>query len=171
MAMYCPNCAKENSGREKYCRSCGLHLEFVSKVAAAEAAGLRKRTANHYDVESLLERTPSTRALLPGFLMVMAGTLVAYLGNEVFAIHGIAVAGIILLILGLCFIGYRALSPKRARSYELSGPATAPLDESPVPLSLALPDAAPSVTEHTTKQLDTAPERVAERPRDAQPSQ
>ncbi|MGH9760469.1 MAG: zinc-ribbon domain-containing protein, partial [Blastocatellia bacterium] len=78
--MYCPNCARENSGSEKFCRSCGLKLDFISRVAAAEAAGLNKRAIKGSEEPSLEERKPASRVFLPGFLMFMAGTLVAFLG-------------------------------------------------------------------------------------------
>ena len=29
--MYCPNCAKENSTEQKFCRSCGINLERITE--------------------------------------------------------------------------------------------------------------------------------------------
>ena len=40
--MYCPNCGKQTSAREKFCRSCGMSLQMISQIlvehrTAAEA--------------------------------------------------------------------------------------------------------------------------------------
>ena len=174
-AMYCPNCARENSGSENFCRSCGLKLDFISRVAAAEAAGLHKRAIKSSEEPSLDARKPASRGVLPGFLMFMAGTLVAFLGAEVLDVHGVVVAGVILVILGLCAIGlgslgFQGILPKRNRFPELDGPDTSPLDETSAVSYRELSEPTASITEHTTKHLEASPESSGERPRDTQPT-
>jgi hypothetical protein len=158
--MYCPNCAKENSGSEKYCRSCGLRLEFISKVAAAEAAGLSKRSIK--SIEKSTGNTPygpfrSPALFLQGFLIMMAGVLLAYLGKDVLVAHWVNVVGVIAVISGLSVIGYSQLA-RRPSLPSPDSPDTSPLDEVPESFITALPEPAPSVTEHTTKHLEPSPE-------------
>lgn len=37
--MYCPNCGKENSIEQKFCRNCGMNLESTAAALAEQRAG------------------------------------------------------------------------------------------------------------------------------------
>jgi len=39
--MYCPNCGKENSAEQKFCRSCGLSLEKAVELLAEQLPALK----------------------------------------------------------------------------------------------------------------------------------
>lgn len=168
--MYCPTCGKENTGGERFCRSCGMKLETIARVAAAEAAGLPVR-----DLEARADRRP-LRMPLPvvGFVLFMTGTLFAYLGADVFALHWVVVLATITLIFGMGLLGVGTMTANRPRRLRESRPETSPFDSnrSPEiqsgPARAAIPEPAASVTENTTRHLDAEKEPMVERVRDTQ---
>ncbi|HYL99470.1 MAG TPA: DUF3040 domain-containing protein [Blastocatellia bacterium] len=177
--MYCPNCGKKNSGQEKYCRSCGLHLNVIIQVTGAEVAGLRKRSreiAEQSESESprgMLVRRPRMSPL--GFLIVMTGVLIAFLGGAAFSSHWIAVAGTLVMIIGMIVLGLQAMNAGNSRRRALGAGGPADFDESTVPERNLVPGgqlypAPPSITEVTTRSLDAGLEVSNEKSRDTQPA-
>ena len=109
--MFCPNCAKENSVEQKFCRACGLNLEksaesLLLQLPDAQNAGLAKR-------EMFLEKFGNF--VFGGFLTVVLVAIGAmiYTIFVKFVLSGTSVIfGIFMIVfvifaaLALGFVGY-----------------------------------------------------------------
>lgn len=109
--MFCPNCAKENSVEQKFCRACGLNLE-----KSAESLLLQLPDARNADLvkrEALLERFGNF--VFGGFLtivLIAIGAIIYTLFVK-FVLSGTSVIfGIFMILfvsfaaLALAFVGY-----------------------------------------------------------------
>lgn len=178
--MFCPQCATANAEQSKFCRACGTNLEIVALALAGQLAppseagegkGKRPRTRDEWLGKwgNGVRETVQGSVLLAVYLLV-GFSLLAFLPEwrvdsilMWFVLAGaMAVWGIILLARGIGHIveakprlhelermagGSMAAAPPRlseAHEWRMtSGNPTAP--------ELVRP---PSVTEHTTQQLD-----------------
>lgn len=109
--MFCPNCAKENSVEQKFCRACGLNLEksaesLLLQLPDAQNADLVKR-------EALLERFGNF--VFGGFLTIVLIAIgaIIYTIFVKFVLSGTSVIfGIFMILfvifaaLALAFVGY-----------------------------------------------------------------
>lgn len=107
--MYCPNCGKENSADQSYCRSCGLKLNAIAELVAGilpdeERADLRKR-------KRTLEKLGLGALSIAGLIALMSFIFAAALyklilfGPEVLFLAS-AIALAVFAILGAVLIGY-----------------------------------------------------------------
>ena len=99
------------------------------------------------------------RSPWPGSWVMMAGTLAAFLGADVFLLRPVTTIGVIMAILGISLIGYQSISGTRTPLRMVAGPDTTPLDEGDAPSTIReLSGPGASVTERTTEHLDVRPE-------------
>ena len=154
--MYCPNCGKQTSAEQKFCRACGLGLEQI-------AQSLGEQLPARVD-QSLRERQERLEKLGVGALSVFGlgilGLLVYAVGQKLVASQGSLIA--ILAIIGLVIMfGSGVLSAILfARAKELGDEAR---KRQPQPDELAsstkelLPEGrfepVPTITERTTDLL------------------
>ena len=163
--MYCPACGSETSDSQKFCRSCGMDVQQVQS-AVAEHFSQRDMNViqNTNDVEGRrkeLERRGTILMLSGGALMVslVVGFLIALGLSRVFNFDvnslgviapWIIAVGLILMVIGIGI----GIYPRLAK--ESSAPINNKLSE---PTSKLLPESdiepIPSVTEHTTRKLET----------------
>ncbi|MFY9608004.1 MAG: zinc ribbon domain-containing protein [Blastocatellia bacterium] len=152
--MYCPNCGKDNSNEQRFCRSCGLSLQTISQVLVNEHSPIKSN-------DSLIENIkPEQRGwqnpLLYGFFMLSLGIIIIIFGKTMLGEQLIADIGTIIALLGIGLIGFKGVSLMLS-SRSSSLPQSKVLSESEP--TAKLPPASqfkglPSVTEHTTHHLE-----------------
>lgn len=160
--MYCPKCSTQNIDSAKYCRKCGANLSLVPQ---ALTGNLPNAKAENLDRRGRPRREPSigrgvTRVFMGvAFLLVAAGIL--------FSGRGTGGSGLWMLIPAFLFLGrgigelVTVLNAERSARQIAQPPYaqnTSPLPPRPV----FDPLAPPSVTEETTRHLDTARQKNRE---------
>lgn len=79
--MHCPNCSKQTSLEQKYCRSCGMSLETVSKALTEHLSVPNSdKLAAQANDRLLARRMYST--LLWGIVAVILGVAVLAVGKD-----------------------------------------------------------------------------------------
>jgi hypothetical protein len=158
--MYCPNCGKQNSSEQSFCRACGLRLQAISQALARELSPGEAADVDQLQPSPGSRKLGSQPLLLAGFLTMMFGVIVGVLGKKMLSTEWVSSVGALIAILGMSLMGYAAitlmapLSRKSAKSKPAS-PADLTTDR-----QLAAPPASvPSVTENTTRELETAPDK------------
>lgn len=150
--MYCPNCGKDNSNDERFCRSCGLSLQVIAQVLVDELSATESG-----DSSSEIKRggTGWQNPLLFGFLMLTLGIVIVIFGKTILGEQLIADIGTVMAFLSIGLLGFKGAS------LMMSQPNTPPQ-------SRALPEGEPttrlppapqtvertSITEHTTRHLE-----------------
>jgi len=162
--MYCPNCGKENSEQQKFCRSCGLSLQTISEALGAELSGGDEKVP----VEPVrLDFKGWQNPLIYAISLLVLGLVLAITGKNIFGDPAVADIGGVIAVIGAILIGVKGMQLIAAQSKQLRGPGTS---QKRVPASNPQPGMLaaepPSITEHTTKHLDAVPE---ERSRDTHP--
>ena len=149
--MFCPQCGKDNSTGERFCRSCGLGLQAVSHAVMNGLSSDGAKPPRRFDVP-----------LGYGFFMLFLGLAIIFVGNVLFHEQLMADIGSVIAFIGVAIFGYRGLQ------LLMSGPAvnttasaeTATLPNSDNPGQLASADGFEtvpgSVTERTTRNLEPA---------------
>ncbi|HEX8707553.1 MAG TPA: zinc-ribbon domain-containing protein [Pyrinomonadaceae bacterium] len=152
--MYCPDCGKENSAEQKFCRSCGFGLQLVSRALAGELAV----PASHGD--TLEPRKHAQKGwlhpLLYGFMLVLLGMVIVIIGRKIFGEVMVADIGTLISILGIGLLGFKGVQLIRGQPTETSQlpeAATKPELTSRAQPALRAGET-PSVTEHTTRHLE-----------------
>ena len=154
--MYCPNCGKENSVEQKFCRSCGLSLEQAVQSLAEQLPALeldknlRERQAR---VDRLITIVAGSAIsiVVGGVLWGIIYEIIIVKGEVIPGLFFLAfVAGIILFaVLSL----YRESLRKAAGKRRLAQPT--PQGETAKLQSETQPKPVTSVTERTTELLTT----------------
>ena len=165
--MYCPACGTETSDSQKFCRSCGMDVQIVQSAVAEHFS---QGSTNEFIAAKLtesrrkeLERRGTIMMLGGGALIVLlvVGFLIAVglsrvFGFDVNALGLIApwiiAVGLILMIIGIGIGVYPRLAKDSSRKKpdELIEPKAKLIIESTV-------EPIPSVTEHTTRELEPVP--------------
>ncbi len=116
--MYCPNCGKDNSNEQRFCRSCGLSLQTISQVLVNELS------ANKLDDGSIeivkREQKKWHNPLMYGFLMLILGSTIIFFGRTVLGEQLIADIGTVIAFLGIIIFGYKGFSLVFPKSNTLS---------------------------------------------------
>ncbi len=153
--MYCPNCGKENSAEQNFCRSCGLSLEKAAQSLSEQlpTAKLDKHLqGRRRRVERLLIILGGS-AVLVFVISIVWAIIVEIIIGKGHVLGGVIFLGFILgAILAALLVIYRE-SLYKASSKPLL-PRMAPRSE---PTARQLPESyiepIPSVTERTTELL------------------
>ena len=162
--MYCPNCGKQTSAKEKFCRSCGMSLQTISQILAEHrtAAEAGKSPAEIVELTAQQLEQPVRRRLRRRLLIVAAALpligLIARLihvasrrpegsGNMIPWILPIAI--LIGIVLGKYLLDK---APFKRQSPQAVAPPVAEPTTNQLPSSGQEP--IPSVTEVTTRTLE-----------------
>jgi zinc-ribbon domain len=154
--MYCPKCSTQNIDSAKFCRTCGANLSLVPQALTGR---LPEAQDANLDRRGRRRREPSIGRGVTRVFMGIAFLLVA--AGITFSGRGTGGSGLWLLIPAFIFLGkgigelvtlLNAERSSRQITPPLHAQSTSPLPPHPVldPLS------PPSVTEETTRHLDTA---------------
>jgi hypothetical protein len=152
--MYCPNCGKENSVEQRFCRSCGLSLQTISQaltheLSVTESPDKSVEVFNH-------ERKGWQNPLLYGFLIIMLGLIIAIFGKLILAEKLIADIGVVIALLGVGLLGIKGVLIMLPQSRVAPKPKTQLQGEPMVMQTSALQPGEPaSVTDHTTRALES----------------
>jgi zinc-ribbon domain len=156
--MYCPNCGKENSADQRYCRSCGLRLRALSQVLGAERRALKAEDGAVEKVGRELKGWQNP--LVYGVLVIVLGLVISVLGRKVFSEQTITDVGTVTALIGAGLLGLKGFFLVVASLPQSSQAQPEPQAETTTPLAPVLPSAPPpSITEHTTKTLEAAQPR------------
>lgn len=153
--MLCPNCGTPTTTEHKFCRSCGMNLEPVSRALAAHLSpgGAASAAAARESERRAVRRM--TRGLLAGVVVVLFGVfLMAVVPGKAFKVLGVAAA-----LVGLVAALAAVFSTLRAAAggFDVE-PAQHALEDATAEtgrlLQESTPEPVPSVTERTTDLLN-----------------
>ena len=153
--MFCPNCGKENSEEQKFCRACGLSLETISQALVHE----RSKPGDNAIETAQNPNNHRQNPLVYAFLLLLLGLTIVIFGKKLVGEQLVADIGTLICLLGVALFGLRgvfllkggsssSLKPVAAAKTEIKGK---PTTELPLPLP---PAPATSITEHTTRHFD-----------------
>jgi hypothetical protein len=153
--MYCPNCGRDNSNEQRFCRSCGLSLQIISHTLAKIPSASE---SDDVSIEIKREQKLWQNPLMYGFLMLTLGIIIVIFGKTLLGEQIIADIGTVLAFLGIITFGYRGFSlmfPKSSALPHSKGAKVLSESEPTNKLPLATQfEGLPSVTEHTTRHLE-----------------
>jgi hypothetical protein len=164
--MYCPRCATQNIDIAKFCRSCGANLSLVPQALSGHLPEGPSDTIEKAIRGAIKRRREPNlarglRKTSIGFAFLMAVAVIF------FTKHSVGVGAIWLLIPAFMLLAkgigevITVISEGRGAKQLAAPPAALHTNRlSPQPSNDPL--APPSVTEGTTRHLDTAPERQKE---------
>jgi hypothetical protein len=172
--MYCPQCGTQTDQKTKFCKSCGLKLADHARLLE-EPLEAERMTQEQWRREKRMMAgvtlTMVTAFNLIVFLTVFGSVMLSHLDGKVYRAGLIMLSSFLFtsLVLGvsgvanLIYSGFfknmrerqlRAelalLEQKRKALDELNSPVNQPIPESP---RMKIEAEAPSVTEHTTREL------------------
>jgi len=164
--MYCPDCGKENPAGQRFCRSCGLSLKPVSQALAG------KLPANDEESTVLLRDEPRfwNNPFIYGVALMLLGMIIGVVGDKVFSTRMVIDVGTILALLGIGLIGLKGVLLVASPRYSPRSKPVPRVEEISKLAPELLSAEPPSITETTTRQLDSRVEIRGEGPRDTQPT-
>jgi len=174
--MYCPKCGKENLEQQKFCTSCGLKLATISTAIASES-----RTSTEKTIATLRDASKGWRdVLIYAFVLIASGTLIGAFGYKVLGEKTLGDIGTIISLVGVLVIllkGLLLVAQSAAPTARSSKPTDPELEDEllqadgpPAKAPALLSAEPPSITEHTTRQLEPNTPDESERPRTTQPT-
>jgi hypothetical protein len=158
--MYCPKCSTQNMDSARFCRTCGANLSLVPQALTGK---LPEAQAGNLDRRGRRRREPSIGRGVTRTFMGIAFLLVA--AGITFSGRGTGGSGLWLLIPAFLFLGRGIGELVTLLNAERSARRIAPpphvQNTSALPPGQSFdPLAPPSVTEETTRHLDTSPQRT-----------
>jgi predicted lipid-binding transport protein (Tim44 family) len=162
--MLCPNCGTTTTTEHKFCRSCGMNLEPVSRALAAHlspggAAAVAAREARRRATNRM------AKGVVSGIAVVLFGMFVmSVIPGNAFKVFGVAAA-----LIGLVSVLASIVSALRTAADLVVEPAPRSLDDAAAAaktgrlLHETTVEPVPSVTERTTDLLGV--ERKVAKPR------
>jgi zinc-ribbon domain len=171
--VYCPDCGKENPSGQKFCRSCGLSLKPISQALAGEVVPADEPVSSKANSTVLVQGTQSfwQNPLVYALLLILLGIVIGIIGDKLVLTKMVTDMGTLIAVLGIGLLGFKGvmmvITPPRPSPGSHSAPQIEETSRLTPPLFSAEP---PSVTENTTRQLDTRVARDKEKSRDTQPT-
>jgi hypothetical protein len=161
--MFCPTCGRDNSREKKFCASCGTNLEAVSQALTGTRDDFFTKTDAALDQliarysEHIFKRTPANlndRSVGNSWKLLGQGALTTFVDMLLFTLMwNILPLRFLILLVSTPF---RLLSQRNNQqpntTAELQEGAPRGLPEPPV--NRWLPEPVPSVSEHTTRNLE-----------------
>jgi predicted lipid-binding transport protein (Tim44 family) len=156
--MLCPNCGKKSSIDQKFCRSCGMSLEAVSKAIAFHQSVIDSNKPSVRDENSVLRRMAIM--LFWGIVVFLMGGVILGVSKKMLHNDLVGLIGLVILIAGAILATYAVISPLWQQANK-SRQATEPksrieLESNAQTLPERLSASPPSITERTTNILETA---------------
>ena len=153
--MHCPSCGSKMSGAQQFCRACGLDLEQVSRLLAAQlVVAPRELQEKRYTVDKWGSN------LLMGSLALLYVAICWIIIEQVIIGGGQALAGLAFLIiltgisLGAALKTYASLLRHSLnKRQQLESTAIAPPEDNTKFLPQSQVASVSSITEHTTELL------------------
>lgn len=142
--IYCPKCGLQAASNQKYCRACGQDLLAVAALLNEQSAiAPPKRWPMVWGISLLIASTAiaSVLKLLSNQGIKVAGEQTPYL-----------LALVVLVVFGAFGLLAYAVFAANASRRQLASPATAEATTNRI--QPALPEPAPSITEHTTELIE-----------------
>ena len=155
--MHCPSCGTEVLTSLKFRRSCGMSLDLVSKAVAEHLSADGSDLSKVEGDKRALQRMVKTMGL--GGIILFAGIVVVLIGRKLLHNDLADLIGGLVLLAGVFIMSYAVLSAmlsgtgKTRKTVGSVDPAMPESGRDTSPEGLAAP--APSVTEQTTKTLET----------------
>jgi hypothetical protein len=154
--MYCPNCGKENSGGQRFCRSCGLSLQTLTRVLGEELATSKTEGRPVEVMEGDHQRYK--HLLFYSILTLMFGLMIIIFGKKVANEQLVADIGTVISFLGTAAATYAGIALWRQTS-SLTLPEKHHELLAEVPATKELPAALPlgepvSIAEQTTRNFE-----------------
>jgi zinc-ribbon domain len=155
--MHCPNCGKETAADVKFCRACGMKLDWVAQ-AVSQHTGIELSDA----AEKKGSKSPSGNRFFNtvffGLALIFMAAIVGVAGE---GIWGAKTATVILALLGMFIVAYRFLPAAVRYDREVLRAANKAAGKKEIQKDkpeLTLPPGddfrpVPSVTEGTTRDL------------------
>jgi hypothetical protein len=163
--MYCPNCGKSNPDNQRFCPACGLSLQATSEALAKE---LVDRSATGSIAVKFPEAPFQKLGKLGGgwqnpliyfFMLIVIGIVIAAVGHKLFEDKTVADIGTLIALMGVGLLGLKGLVLIGISAKGQLQERTLPRAERTTELPRVLVSGVrTSITEHTTRQLDTRAE-------------
>ncbi len=152
--MYCPDCGKDNSNGQRFCRACGLSLEAISQVLVDAHSAIK--SDNGVVVQNIKPKQSAWQnPLLYGFFMLVLGIIIIAIGKTLLGEQLIADIGTMISVVGVGLISFKGISLLRSPSSSLTQPTALPENRSTTELPSASQfEGLPTVTEDTTRHLE-----------------
>jgi hypothetical protein len=153
--MYCPSCGSDNSKEQRFCRTCGLHLQTISQVVSHQVKSIQKTDST---IKAFCEpKNIWQNPLLYGFFLVLLGLFVVTIGKKIIGEQTIADIGTLISLGGIAIFVLKGVflvqRSQRSRSTEPT-PDFARADTTNELPHLLEAKEPPSVTEFTTRNFD-----------------
>lgn len=154
--MYCPNCGKENSAEQKFCRACGLSLEQAVQSLLEQLPDI-ELDRNLRNRQRKVDRL-TTLVGASAISIVVIGVLWGII-YEIIIVKGEVIPGLFFLafILGIVLFAllamYRESLRKTSGKRQASKPTSSPVGDTAGLLPESHIEPIPSVTERTTELL------------------
>ena len=171
--MHCPNCGQKTDSKLKFCRSCGMKLDSVARALDEHLdSGQAAESGESGEPGESQEKGSDERAMrnviyliFTGFIIVFIGAALAILGKQISP--WVKMTGALLALFGIlvsiCSAMYAAIRGEKALRPASSKREPKDMEEGSAGELLPGDDfvPAPSVTESTTRNLDTGKAKVS----------
>jgi hypothetical protein len=153
--MHCPNCGKQTSIEQKFCRSCGMSLEIISKAIIVHQSISDSDNPSVKDDSSTLRRMGLQ--LFWGIIVLFMGATIVSISKKMVESDWLRLVGLVTLMAGMILAIYAVLSPlwkQSSKSSQVTEPKSTMELENRAQTLPELPTAPPSITERTTNILE-----------------
>lgn len=160
--MYCPKCAKPNADDTKFCRACGENLTVVAQAMSKHLPVVLVSKLDEYlGRKDERIRRDSIITGVGGVLFLINGILqlVFTSGDWILAIFLFVCAFVMFVASMWDMLAYKRISSRNINAVNSLPTANTAELESNSPPQIS----PPSVTEHTTRHLDTGRQRPEEK--------